>query len=82
MKKAGIKKDPVARRLFMQFLMVDLRLGKLQADAANAQGITVIKILNAAAARLLSELRRLAESPKLKCRPRKLKPRLRLAKTG
>jgi hypothetical protein len=57
---AGDTKDPVLRVLLEQLAMAHLRLAKLNVEGSKAQGVEVHKVLNAAAARLLSEIRKLA----------------------
>jgi len=57
---AGDTKDPVLRVLLEQLAMAHLRLAKLNVEASKAEGTELYKVLNAAAARLLSEIRKLA----------------------
>jgi len=57
---AGDTKDPVLRVLLEQLAMAHLRLAKLNVEASKAEGVELNKVLNSAAARLLSEIRKLA----------------------
>ena len=59
---AGNPTDPVEVMLLEQLVLAHLRSAQLQAQAGMAEGIEVIKILNAAAARLLGEFRLTASS--------------------
>src|SRR5262249_17469776 len=60
LKEAGSPDDPIAVMLAQQLVFVHLRMAQLQASAAEAKSTEAIKILNAAAARLLGEFRRTA----------------------
>ena len=62
LKRAGAPVDPVEQCLLEQYFLAHHRLARLQADASAAKNLEGSKILNAAAVRLLSELRRLALS--------------------
>lgn len=59
-RNAGSPADPVEGLLLQMLLLVHHRLVRLHEHAARATGTEAIKILNAAAARLTSEYRRLA----------------------
>jgi hypothetical protein len=50
----------VLRVLLEQLAMAHLRLAKLNVEASKAEGVELNKVLNSAAARLLSEIRKLA----------------------
>jgi hypothetical protein len=62
MSEMGDPKDPIERMLIEQICLAHFRIGALHAAAANAQNMTGIKILNAATARMLGEMRRTALS--------------------
>jgi hypothetical protein len=62
LKRAGSPVDPVEQCLLEQYFLAHHRLAQLQAEASTAKNLEGSKILNAAAVRLLSELRRLALS--------------------
>jgi hypothetical protein len=62
LKRAGSPVDPVEQCLLEQYFLAHHRLARLQADASAAKNLEGSKILNSAAVRLLSELRRLALS--------------------
>ena len=57
---AGNPKDSGAAPLLEQMAMAHLRLAKLNVEASKAEGMEIHKVLNSAAARLLSEIRKLA----------------------
>ena len=59
-REAGNPSDPVERMLIEQLALAHFRLGKLQVQATEATSPQHIRVLNAAAARLLGEFRRLA----------------------
>jgi hypothetical protein len=56
---AGDPRDPVERVLVEQLAFAHLRLADLHAQAAGAKAVEAIKVLTAASARLLAEVRRL-----------------------
>jgi hypothetical protein len=56
---AGDPRDPVERVLVEQLAFAHLRLADLHAQAAGAKAVDAIKVLTAASARLLAEVRRL-----------------------
>ena len=60
LRDAGAPVDPVEKILLEQLLLAHHRLAQLHAKAEVATGPEHIKILNAAASRLLSEVRRMA----------------------
>ena len=62
LRRAGAPADPVEQCLLEQYFLAHHRLARLQAEASSAKGLEGSKVLNAAAVRLLSELRRLALS--------------------
>lgn len=60
LRDAGEPVDPVEKILLEQLLLAHHRLAQLHARAEGASGAEHLKILNGAASRLLSEVRRLA----------------------
>ena len=57
---AGVARDPVERVLLEQLVLAHHRLARLHARAAEATHTDAIRVLNAAAIRLLGEVRRTA----------------------
>jgi hypothetical protein len=57
---AGNPSDPIEVMLLEQLALAHLRTAQLQSKAGSAEGLETAKIYNAAAARLLSELRQTA----------------------
>ena len=58
--EAGDASDPIERMMIEQLAMAHLRIGDLHLHAAHATGSELIKILNAATMRALSEFRKTA----------------------
>ena len=58
--ECGNPTDPIERLLLQQFLLGHHRVAQLHLEASRAERAESAKILNAAAARLMAELRRLA----------------------
>jgi hypothetical protein len=54
---AGNPTDPVEVMLLEQLVLAHLRAAQLQANAGQAEGVEAVRLLNAAAARLLAEFR-------------------------
>ena len=59
---AGDSKDPIERMLIEQMVLAHHRLARLQVRAHGATNTELIKVLNAAAVRLMGEIRRFALS--------------------
>ena len=62
LKDAGDSKDPIERMLIEQMVIAHHRLAQLQVKAHEATNTEFIKVLNAAAVRLMGEIRRFALS--------------------
>jgi hypothetical protein len=74
--------DPTARALIEQFHFAHVRAAQLHVQAAAADHVDRVKVLNAAAARLHAEIRRTAVVLDELLRKRPAGPRLKVAKTG
>ena len=59
---AGAPTDPIERALLEQYLLAHHRLANLQVQAELAKSLEAIKVYNAAAVRLMGEMRRFAPS--------------------
>jgi hypothetical protein len=59
-KDAGHPTDPIEVLMLEQLVMAHFRIAQLHGSAGQAQGIEAVKMLSAAAARLLGEFRRTA----------------------
>ena len=81
---AGVGADPIQRMLVEQVGFAHLRLAQLQCDAALTKSVDGQKVLNAACARLLGEMRRTSLTlAVLKGKGKApAAPRVKLAQTG
>jgi hypothetical protein len=60
LEEAGNPADPIEEMLIQQTCLVHFRVAQLHVGASQAKGIEAVKMYNAAAARMLGEMRRTA----------------------